>query len=188
MKTDNLKTVRRYRKENESMPAKLINRVFDWLKAPQWFIFEGKMDENKAREEYVYIISGIIAEARKSIQIVGNADCFPIGNNKKIIEALKNSKAGEIAVILCGAEPDFKIDDLDTLRSMNKKNIRIYYSSDVPEAHFLATDNSVLIEAQHNENEMVSKAIFCLGSTIINEVYMEKMNILKIKNIIYSSS
>jgi len=188
MRTNDLKTVRKYRKEDESILARLINKAFDWLKAPQWFIFESKTDENKAQEEYVYIVSRIIAEAKKSIKIVGNENCFPIWNNKEIIEALRNSKAREIVVILCGDRPDLRIEDLDILRSMNKKNIRVYYSSDVPETHFLATDNSVLIEAQHNENEMASIAVFCLGSTIMNEVYMEKMNILKIKNTIYSSS
>lgn len=187
MKTDNLKTVRKYRKEDESMLMRILNKAFDLFKAPQWFIFDGKIDEKRAREEYVYTISQIIADARKSIQIVGNEDCFPIWSNNTIIEALRSSKAREVSVILCGAKPNLDTEDLDMLRSINKK-IRIYYSSDLPETHFLATDNSVLIEAQHNGNEMASRAAFCLGSTIMNEVYMEKANMLKIEHTIYSSS
>lgn len=187
MKTDNLKTVRKYRKEDESILVSLINIAFDNLfKAPQWFTFESKIDEKKAQEEYVYIISRIISEARKSIQIVGNESCFPIWSNNTIIEALKSSKAKEVAVILCGAKPNMEIEDMGILRSIDKR-IKIYYSSDLPETHFLATDNSVLIEAKHDENEMAARAIFCLGSNIINEVYMEKANTLKIENAIYSS-
>ena len=184
MENNDLRTIRKFRQEDKSFFAKLIDRAFDWFKAPQWFTFERKIDESKAQEEYIYIISKLIVEARESIHIVGSEECFPIWSNNTVVEALRNSKAGDILVILCGAKLNLKIEDLDVLRSINK-NIRIYYSSDLPESHFITTDNSVLIEAKHDNGKRADKAIFCLGSDIINEVYKNEASRLKIEEIVY---
>ncbi|MFA6097598.1 MAG: hypothetical protein WC788_08320 [Candidatus Paceibacterota bacterium] len=184
MENKDLKTVRKFRPKDEPIFMKLINKVFDWLKAPQWFTFERKIDESKAQEEYIRIISKLIVEARESIHIVGNENCFPVWNNKTIADAIRASGASEITIIVCGTKPILNIEDINLLKS-TEKNIRIYYSSDLPELHFITTDNSVLIEAEHDRGEHTDKAIFCTGSDIINEVYKNEANRLKIEKIVY---
>lgn len=144
------------------------SRLDFFIPQPKWFTFEGDLTDNKDLEVYVNELAEIISEAKEYIHGVAGEFCSKVWNDKKVVNALQNSKAKDISFI-CG--PKFDIKNTDFIKIVKNKNIRLLLTTERQDEHFRVTDKGIIIEGFHKEFQPERRAIICKDSAITNDMY-----------------
>ncbi len=151
------------------------SKLYFFVSQPKWFTFEGDLTDDKDLDKYVGELAQMLLGAKKFIHGVAGEFCSRVWNHDRIINALQTLKAEDISFI-CGPKLDIK--NLEFIKLVKNKKIRLLLTTERQEEHFRVTDKGVIIEGHHGEFQPERRAIICKDSAITNDVYDNKFKFL----------